>query len=132
MDLRQINYPDHSFDVIYCSHVLEHIVEDNLAILDIEESLEESAGGLSFQVPIYGEKTFEGFNITEPSIREKLFGQHDHVRKYGLDFLQRIYKKEDFYGKYYRITDFLSPTEAKCHGLKVGNSVTGEFGFLCI
>ena len=32
MDITRIQYPDDTFDVIYCSHVLEHVLEDRQAM----------------------------------------------------------------------------------------------------
>jgi hypothetical protein len=34
--------------------------------------------------------TFEDFSVTDPKEREKLFGQHDHVQNYGLDYGDRL------------------------------------------
>ena len=43
------------------------------------------------QVPIYPiSKTIENPKITHPKEREALFGQHDHVRKYGKDYVMRL------------------------------------------
>src|ERR1041385_5412258 len=35
MDLTSIDYPDNSFDAIYCSHVLEHIPDDRSAMREL-------------------------------------------------------------------------------------------------
>lgn len=32
MDITEIDYPDESFDVIICNHVLEHIIDDSKAM----------------------------------------------------------------------------------------------------
>jgi hypothetical protein len=45
------------------------------------------------QVPFFSpveEKTFEDNSITDKRQREKIFGQDDHVRKYGTDYTHRI------------------------------------------
>jgi hypothetical protein len=36
------------------------------------------------------EKTFEDNSIADKRQREKIFGQDDHVRKYGTDYTKRI------------------------------------------
>jgi len=36
------------------------------------------------------EKTYENIAIKDPVQRELHFGQHDHVRYYGLDFIERM------------------------------------------
>ena len=84
MDITAINYPDESFDVIYASHVLEHIPDDRKAMRELYRVL-KPGGWAILQVPIWGEKTIEDPTITSPEEREKVFGQHDHVRRYGWD-----------------------------------------------
>jgi hypothetical protein len=53
-------------------------------------------GGFAIlQIPFFnpvGETTFEDNSITDPRERERIFGQNDHVRKYGHDYPQRILK----------------------------------------
>ncbi len=41
-------------------------------------------------VPITAEVTFEDPSITDPGERLRLFGQDDHVRRYGKDFIDRL------------------------------------------
>lgn len=39
MDITDIQYPDGSFDVIYCSHVLEHVSDDKRAMRELHRVL---------------------------------------------------------------------------------------------
>jgi SAM-dependent methyltransferase len=89
MDIADIQYPDNSFDVIYCSHVLEHVPDDRKAMRQLNRVL-KSTGWAVFVVPIKVEKTIEDPSITDPADRERLFGQHDHLRRYGPDFVGRL------------------------------------------
>lgn len=41
-------------------------------------------------VPITSPATVEDPTITDPVLRERLFGQHDHVRRYGQDVVLRL------------------------------------------
>jgi SAM-dependent methyltransferase len=92
MDIHQIPFSENTFDVILCNHVLEHVQDDIIAMSEIKRVLKP--GGFSIlQVPFFHpvtEKTFEDFTIKDPKEREKLFGQDDHVRKYGTDYPTRI------------------------------------------
>lgn len=38
------------------------------------------------------DKTFEDPTIVLPKERERMFGRYDHVRKYGLDYKNRLEK----------------------------------------
>lgn len=68
------------FDAVVANHVLEHIPEDRKAMSEILRVL-KPGGWAILQVSIEGEETFEAPTITDPAVRERLFGQHDHVRK---------------------------------------------------
>ena len=89
MDLTDIQYPDNSFDIIYCSHVLEHIPDDRQAMKELARVLNPD-GWAILQVPIDRDITFEDATITDPLERERHFGQKDHVRSYGRDYQQRL------------------------------------------
>lgn len=91
MDITKINYPADTFDVIICNHVLEHIIDDRKAMSELYRVL-RPGGWAILQVPISLslDKTYEDFSITEPSEREQVFGQSDHVRIYAIDYLDRL------------------------------------------
>lgn len=88
-DLTALPFRSNTFDVIYCSHVLEHILDDRQAIRELHRVLKPQ-GWAVLQVPITARKTLEDLTVTDPILRTKLFGQHDHVRRYGLDFRDRL------------------------------------------
>ena len=89
MDITRIQYPDESFDVVYCSHVLEHVPDDRLAMREFRRVLAKDGLAL-FLVPISAEETFEDPTITDPNDRVLAFGQNDHVRRYGPDVVDRL------------------------------------------
>jgi SAM-dependent methyltransferase len=89
MDITDIKYPDCSFDFIYCSHVLEHVPDDMKAMREFRRVLTMS-GSAILLVPITAEQTVEDPSIEDPKERLRLFGQEDHVRKYGPDYLFRL------------------------------------------
>ncbi len=90
-DLCNLPFDDDSFDVILCSHVLEHVVNDHMAMAEMYRVMARGGWGI-FQSPVFYnlETTLEDPAVTTPEEREKLFGQRDHVRKYGQDYGQRI------------------------------------------
>lgn len=89
MDITDVQYPDNTFDIIYCSHVLEHVSDDRKAMRELHRVLKLD-GWAVIMVPITAEKSFEDPSIMDPSARERVFGQHDHVRRYGPDFEERL------------------------------------------
>lgn len=84
MDITDIDQPDDTYDVIYASHVLEHIPDDVKAMRELHRVL-RPGGWAMLQVPIWGDKTLEDDTVTDEKERERLFGQWDHVRMYGHD-----------------------------------------------
>ncbi len=90
-DLTALPEADNSFDLVLCSHVLEHIPDDKKALQEIYRVLKPS-GKAILLVPLDAklEKTYEDFTIVSPEERLKAFGQTDHVRMYGTDFDAKI------------------------------------------
>jgi SAM-dependent methyltransferase len=90
MDITDIHYPDESFDVIYCSHVLEHVSDDRKALRELNRVL-RIGGWAILQVPTpTGPVTHEDPTVTSPTERERQFGQLDHLRRYGFDYKDRL------------------------------------------
>jgi SAM-dependent methyltransferase len=76
------------FDLVLCSHVLEHIPDDRAAIRELSKVL-SPGGRLVILVPTEGDKTVEE-QIDDPAERVRRYGQADHVRMYGSDVVERI------------------------------------------
>jgi SAM-dependent methyltransferase len=88
-DLTRLSFGDSIFDVVFCSHVLEHVPDDRTAMKELYRVMRPS-GWAILQVPIKGDRTYEDFSITTPEGRLAAFGQHDHVRMYGRDYRDRL------------------------------------------
>ncbi|MGE0588147.1 MAG: class I SAM-dependent methyltransferase [Cyclobacteriaceae bacterium] len=92
MDIHEMPFQDNSFDMVLCNHVLEHVESDITAIKEIQRVL-RPGGYAILQVPFFSpvpDVTLEDTSVTDPRERERLFGQDDHVRKFGKDYPQRI------------------------------------------
>jgi SAM-dependent methyltransferase len=89
MDLTDIDLPDTSKTLVWCSHVLEHIPNDRKALSEIYRVL-APGGMLVLQVPVRGDATYEDPSIRSEAARLERFLQEDHVRLYGLDLRQRV------------------------------------------
>ncbi len=89
LDLTDIALPDDSKTLVWCSHVLEHILDDGKALSELFRII-KPGGLLVLQVPIRGKVTYEDRFVVDESDRMKQFLQEDHVRLYGLDLEQRV------------------------------------------
>lgn len=119
MDITDIQYPDESFDVIYCSHVLEHVPDDRRAMRELARVLKKD-GWAILLVPMSGEKTMEDPSITDPEERTRLFGQADHVRLYGADYADRL-REAGFNVEITEVKDLVGSDEAIRMGLTSGS-----------
>ncbi|WP_298236980.1 class I SAM-dependent methyltransferase [uncultured Algibacter sp.] len=90
-DITKIPFEDNSFDFIICSHVLEHIPNDRLAMSELYRVLSKK-GDAILQVPIdyKRDKTYEDPNINSREERLQEYGHPDHVRYYGKDYKERL------------------------------------------
>lgn len=93
MDIHDIPFPENSFDVVFCNHVMEHVDNDIKAMQEIYRVL-NPGGWAIIQSPLDAnlEKTDEGVALKTPKEREKAFGQNDHLRMYGKDYRSRLEK----------------------------------------
>ena len=124
MDLTDIHHPDDSFQVIYCSHVLEHIPNDRKALAELYRVL--SLGGWAMlQVPITAEQTYEDPTIVTPEARQRHFGQWDHVRLCGPDYADRM-RDAGFVVEVLPATDVVAAAECTRMGIQ-----TDRYIFFC-
>ncbi len=91
MDIHNIQYPDNTFDVILCNHVLEHVTNDIQCMGELCRVL-KPGGWAIMQVPLdpTKEKTDEDPTLEDPEERKRRFGQYDHVRLHGRDYPERL------------------------------------------
>jgi glycosyltransferase involved in cell wall biosynthesis/SAM-dependent methyltransferase len=88
-DITNLQFPDASFDVLLCSHVLEHVPDDRKAMQELYRVLDKN-GIAIIMVPLRGKITQEDLSITDPEERTRRYGQADHVRYYGMDIVERL------------------------------------------
>ncbi|MCW3106790.1 MAG: methyltransferase protein [Segetibacter sp.] len=91
MDVTAMTYPDNFFDAVICNHVLEHIRQDMKAMQELYRVLKPGGWAiLNTPVDMDAETTVEDIDLYDPKKQLELFGQPDHVRIYGRDFLTRL------------------------------------------
>jgi SAM-dependent methyltransferase len=93
MDIQDASFRERSFDVILCSHVLEHVPDDVRAMRELFRML-KPGGWAALQVPMEpgSTETLEGGETMSPEERVRLFDADDHVRIYGRDYGERLEK----------------------------------------
>lgn len=93
-DIAQTPFCSDEFDLIYCSHVLEHVPHDRAAMKELYRILAPQ-GLLVVMVPIgHGSTDESPEKAASPELRALNFGQDDHVRRYGLDIVDRLNEAE--------------------------------------
>jgi SAM-dependent methyltransferase len=82
---------DETFDCIIACDILEHVTDHIKAIEEVQRILKKG-GYCIFTVPQKDNLkiTYEDNSITDKKEREKAFGQFDHVRIYGDDFIDMM------------------------------------------
>ena len=91
IDITAIPFSDRSIDIIICNHVLEHIPDDKKALRELRRVL-KPGGWAVINVPVdcARDHTYEDPSIVTARQRAINFGQADHVRIYGRDYLRRL------------------------------------------
>ena len=90
-DVQSIPMEDNSVDIIICNHILEHVESDSKALGEMYRIMRPGGVGIMLAPVDYSrETTFEDDTITDPKQRAEIFGQYDHRRIYGKDYLNRL------------------------------------------
>jgi len=91
LDITALELPDKSFDAVLCSHVLEHVQADAVAMRELRR-ITAPGGWCLVMVPLdlHAQRTYEDPSITRPEDRTRAFWQHDHVRLYAADIGERL------------------------------------------
>jgi SAM-dependent methyltransferase len=86
------SYGDASKDVYICSHILEHVANDDKALAELYRILKPGGWGIIMVPLLIGLKhIFEDASITSEEDRLRHFGLEDHLRVYSKnDFLQKL------------------------------------------
>jgi SAM-dependent methyltransferase len=99
--------------------VLEHVPDDRKAIAELYRVLRPGGTALIQVPPSNLEVTAEDPSVTDPAERERLFGQHDHVRLCGADYKARLEEP----GLEVEVVDYaaqLEPSTQARFGLRAG------------
>lgn len=90
LNIEALDLPHETYDVIICSHVLEHI-HDGKALRELFRVLRRN-GKLIAMVPIIEgwKTTYENDSICTWRARKVHFGGGTHIRYYGQDFRDRL------------------------------------------
>ncbi len=131
MDITDNIFRNDLFHCIVCSHVLEHVDNDRTALVELHRTM--APGGICFiMVPVYdlpGGRSIEDPSIVSPDERLRIFGQRDHVRKYGTDFIDRL-RDIDWDVTQYSPLDLPSNLVRK-HGLQSQDDANRELIYQC-
>ncbi len=92
VDLMSLPFPAESFDMFICSHILEHVDDDDLALSELHRVLKMGGRGILMAPIMIGiKRTIEGTHHESVEERWGLFGQDDHVRLYAHDdFVSKV------------------------------------------
>lgn len=90
-DVQSIPMEENSVDIIICNHLLEHVESDHKALKEMYRIMRSGGMGIMLAPIDYSrDTTFEDDTITDPKQRAEIFGQYDHRRVYGRDYIDRL------------------------------------------
>ena len=100
VDIQHLPFQDASYDIVYASHVLEHIPDDEQALSEIRRILKPNGIGF-LPVPIVSEHTIEYANPNPLEDYHMRSPGPDYFDKYKKFFTKiEIFQSEDFPSQY--------------------------------
>src|SRR3954470_12538178 len=126
IDVTDLKFADESFDLIMCNHVLEHVPDDRRAMNELARVLKRG-GAAILQVPdVVAQVTDEDPSAVDAQVRLQRFGQVDHVRRYGWDYVDRL-REAGFSVEVERPETYLAGDEIERHRLRKMSAVEPIF-----
>lgn len=91
LDVMELPFGAASFDFLICNHVLEHVEDDRRALAELYRVL-KPGGWAILMCPVDRRRarTLEDPAVRTPKDRHRVFGQSDHLRLYGRDYVERL------------------------------------------
>lgn len=89
LDIQALPFEDGRFEFLIANHVLEHVSDDGCALQEIARVL-KPGGSAIIQTPFSNvlQRRFEDAGIRTNRARLHAYGQADHMRLYGSDWIQ--------------------------------------------
>jgi ubiquinone/menaquinone biosynthesis C-methylase UbiE len=115
MDIRCLDLPDNTFDVVICYHVIEHIDDESKALSELRRVMKPGAFAV-VQVPIYVDKTIERENLTEWQAR-RILVYDGHLRAHGPQEYRDLLESAGFTVEVNSLVKNLSKEDIKRYGL---------------
>ena len=117
LDICDMQFDDDTFDYAFCSHVLEHVPDDSVAMAEFARVL-KPGGAVLFAFPQSAQPTIEDPTLTDRRERIRRFGQIDHLRVYGPDVVGR-FEAAGLEVETLRPRDLCTPAEMRRFGFDV-------------
>ncbi len=116
-DVCKLPFDDTSFDMVIANHVLEHVVDDGVAMAELLR-VTRLGGRAILQTPIrWKNETTDEDPSASREERLRRFGQDDHVRYYGRDIVDRL-QGAGWHVEMMPVTARFSPMEVHRYGLE--------------
>jgi SAM-dependent methyltransferase len=117
IDVTRLPFAQNSFDMVICNHVLEHVPDDRKALAELFRVLNPN-GYAILQTPysVLLQNSFCDPSINTDKLRNRLYGQEDHVRIYGRDLFLKI-EEAGFELQIKTHSDFLSDIDPSFYGV---------------
>jgi SAM-dependent methyltransferase len=98
INLEAIPYPDATFDVVICNHMLEHVDHPAVALSEVRRVL-RNGGRFICQTPFARRlsATLEDPLLQSEDDRIFFYAQHNHLRLFGID-IERVIRQAGFVG----------------------------------
>ena len=98
IDLEAIPYPDATFDVVICNHMLEHVDHLAVALSEVRRLL-RSGGRFICQTPFARRlsATLEDPLLQSEDDRIFFYAQHNHLRLFGIN-IEQVIRQAGFVG----------------------------------